>query len=183
MYVVFLSLCHTIVSTILHDHKSRDIDTDPLRDQNNIDNNSISIDGAKIIGTNLTNLICLNISSNNIDNEGARAISNLRSLRTLYISWNNISNDGARAISNFANLIELHTLGNNIIDEGINYISNIASLEVLNISYNKVKDKGAKTISNLINLKILLIYSTGISSKKGIKRYLKETNPHLMVYV
>jgi internalin A len=117
----------------------------------NLSENQIGDDGARALA-NLTNLASLDLSLNQIGDHGARALANLANLANLDLSHNQIGDDGARALANLANLASLDLRHNQIGDDGARALSSLASLSSLDLSLNQIGDDGARALANLANL-------------------------------
>ena len=77
--------------------------------------NQIGDEGARAL-SGLVNLTTLNLRGNGIGAEGARALSGLVNLTTLDLSGNGIGAEGARALSGLVNLTTLDLADNGVID-------------------------------------------------------------------
>ena len=107
----------------------------------------------------------LDLSSNNIGDEGARYVSKsihgMRELRHLDLSSNNIGDEGAKYLSqsigyHMSKLRHLDLSSNNIGDEGAKYLSesigyHMSKLRHLDLSSNNIGDEGAKYLSQSID--------------------------------
>ena len=133
-------------------------------------------------------LMTLDLSGNNIDDDGAKMIANAlidnNSLKTLYLSSNNIASDGAKAIADAIkgnHCLESLILGsNNICDDGAKAIADTIkvnhSLKRLDLRDNKIDDNGAKDITDALKvnqgLKTLNLRNNQISAE--CKTYLSK---------
>ena len=107
-------------------------------------------------------LVKLDMSGNNIDDDGAKMIADSlkinHSLKALYLSSNNIGDDGAKIISDALKVnhsVESLILGSNMIgDDGVKAIADALginhSLEKLDLRDNKIGDDGTKAITNAL---------------------------------
>jgi Leucine-rich repeat (LRR) protein len=81
--------------------------------------------------TSLARLTTLDLSANQIGDDGARALTNLPNLSYLYLSANQIGDDGARALANLPNLSNLHLRNNQIGDDGACALASLPNLSSL----------------------------------------------------
>ncbi len=139
--------------------------------------NNIGPKGAKALADgSLTNLVKLNLSRNNISDEGIEALAksgNVKNLTNLDLSDNNIGPEGAKALADgsLTNLVELDLSENNISDEGIEALAkgeSLKNLTSLHLNCNSIGNKGAKALAKsekLKNLTDLNLDTNGIGSE------------------
>ncbi|MCA7010610.1 leucine-rich repeat domain-containing protein [Wolbachia endosymbiont of Tribolium confusum] len=79
-----------------------------------------------------------------IRDEGAEALANgnLANLTQLDLSFNEIGDEGVKALANLKNLTQLNLDYNKIGDEGAKALANLKNLTQLNLDYNKIGDEG-----------------------------------------
>jgi len=152
----------------------------------------------KIFGS--PNLVRLDLSCNNIDDEGAKLIADTlkvnHTLEKLYFSSNNIGVDGAKYIADALKVnYSLKTLdlsSNNIGADGAKQIADALivnySLESLNLHETTICDDGAKAIADALKVNYSLktldvsfnnIYDDGakhIAQTFKVNHHLKELN-------
>ncbi len=130
--------------------------------------NNIGADGARAIAASLTGLTSLNLGDSNIGADGARAVAeSLTGLTSLNLSGNNIGADGARAIAaSLTGLTSLNLSGNNIGDDGARAVAaSLIGLTSLNLGGNNIGDDGARAIAeSLIGLTSLDLWSNNIGA-------------------
>jgi hypothetical protein len=147
-------------------------------------------------------LMTLDLSGNNIDDDGAKMIANAliynNSLKTLYMSSNNIANDGAKAMADALkgnHSLESLILGsNNVCDDGAKAIAGALkvnhSLKRLDLRDNKIDDNGAKDIADVLKvnqgLKILNLRNNQISADgktylSKLEQELKDVNREISI--
>jgi len=109
-------------------------------------------------------LTSLNLYSNSIGDEGAKAIAQSESMRSLIkldLSCNSIGDEGAKAIArseSMRSLTELYLWNNSIGDEGAKAIAqseSMRSLTELDLSCNSIGDEGAKAIAQSESMRSL----------------------------
>jgi Leucine-rich repeat (LRR) protein len=104
----------------------------------------------------------LDLSGNNIGDEGTKNLSSLSSLITLNLSDNDIGDSDAKHLSSLSSLTTLNLYGNNIGAEGTKHLSSLSSLTTLNLSFNNIGAEGAKNLSSLSSLTTLDLWNNNI---------------------
>ena len=138
-------------------------------------NNLSKLDSLRILKgmKNISTLIIINVSYNEIIDEAANELANVllqnTSLQEINLSCNNLSKlDSLRILKgmkNISTLIIINVSHNEIIDEAANELANVllqnTSLQELNLSYSSLSKldsfrilKGMENISNLITLNV-----------------------------
>ena len=138
-------------------------------------------EGAKALGCSqfLSNLIVLNISFNNLGDEGIKIIVNniYRKLEFLNVSCCGIGDIGAIAIANskyMCNLKHLDLLGNNVKQNGANAIGDssfLSKLTYLDLNFCGVGNVGANSIAsshNMSKLQLLNLQKNGLIEVSSI---------------
>ncbi len=115
--------------------------------------------------TTLTSLTALDLSWNEIGDEGTRSIANLSNLSSLYLSLNNIGDEGARALAMLSNLTVLDLHRNNIGDEGARALANLSNLTVLDLHQNTIGDEGTWALAMLSKLTSLDLGGNSIGNE------------------
>lgn len=133
----------------------------------------VSKDAFVLIGQRCRFLEELDITDNEIDNEGLKSISSCSKLLTLKLGiCLNISNDGLTHVANgCSNLKELDLYrSSGIADEGIAAIAHgCPALEMMNIAYNdKITDTSLISLSKCMMLKALEIRGCPSVSSVGL---------------
>ena len=134
-----------------------------------LSDNQIGDQGAKAIAASLTGLTSLNLTHNRIGTSGAKAIAaSLTGLTSLSLESNDIGPEAAESIA--ANLVRLTSLDLRSTEIGIIGTKAIAAsligLTSLNLMENFVDDEGAKAIAaSLRGLTSLNLIYTGIGLK------------------
>lgn len=98
----------------------------------------------------LPNLIELNVSCNQITGKKLRAFPKFKSkkrLKILDISHNQIDDEGISNISRLPKLVNLNVSNNNITDEVINEITELENLTFLDIFDNKISRNGIRVLA------------------------------------
>ena len=130
----------------------------------NLEESSVTINGinayvGKILGCQ--RLVKLFLSSNNIDDDGAKNIADAlkvnHSLKELFLRFNNICDDGAKQIAGALevnhSLKTLNMSFNNIDDDGAKLIADALkvnhSLKSLTLRNNKIGDDGEKYLTKI----------------------------------
>jgi internalin A len=135
----------------------------------NLSGNQIGNEGAQSIAKNLTNLTTLDLSSNQIGDQGAQSIAeNLPNLTTLNLWGNQIGDQGAESVAeNLTHLTTLQLGSNHIGVEGAQSIAkNLPNLTTLDLSSNQIGDQGAQSVAeNLPNLTTLDLSSNQIGNE------------------
>jgi hypothetical protein len=103
----------------------------------NVYTNRIGAEGAKALSTNTT-LTSLDVSLNQIGDEGAKALSTNTTLTSMNVSSNHIGDEGAKALSTNTTLTSLNVYNNQIGDEGAKALSTNTSLTSLDIGFNQI---------------------------------------------
>lgn len=119
-------------------------------------------------------ITAINLSNNQIGDDGAEILSELKNLVKLNLSCNYITPGGAKHLSKLKNLVELNVSSNEIGSEGAEAISNLKNLVVLNLANNSVGDSGAVAISTLPNLLSLDVSANRIT-RIGFKDLAEKT--------
>lgn len=117
----------------------------------------------------LTNLTELQLHWNNIKGEKLWSLSHSSfkdSLVTLEISHNQIDDEGIAYISMLPNLTTLDASHNSITNEGACELSDLQKLTNLNLCKNQLKGKCFKSLRNLSSLKTLDVSCNQITGKK-----------------
>ncbi|EFC40557.1 predicted protein [Naegleria gruberi] len=132
--------------------------------------------GAKYIGDQLRQLTYLNIGNNDIGDEGAKHISQLKLLTFLDVYENRISNVGLVNFSNeLQHLTHLNINSNYIFSDDAKLLIEMKQLTHLNIGDNSLQEEGAKWISEMKQLKYLNI-SRNLIRSEGMKYICELTN-------
>ena len=169
---------------------------------NNIKSLRCSADGAKALFLkHCTNLQTLDLHSNNMGNDGAKALADClkhhNNLQTLYLYSNNIGNDGAKALADclkhHTNLQTLSLSSNNIGSVGAKALADClkhhTNLQKLYLYSNNIGSDGAKALADCLkhhtNLQILYLYSNNIGSDgaKALADCLKHHTNLKVVYL
>ena len=95
--------------------------------------------------TTLTGLTTLDLSYNQIGEEGGRALATLTGLTTLDLSGNQLGDEGARALAALTGLTTLDLSGNQLGDEGARALAALAQLTTLDLRQNQLRAEGART--------------------------------------
>ncbi len=130
----------------------------------NIASNQIGAEGAKALSVNTT-LASLDVSYNQIDAEGVKALSANTSLASLAVGGNRIGAEGAKALSTNTTLTSLNVSGNGIGDEGVKALSTNTTLTSLNVGYNEIGAEGVKALSANTSLASLAVGWNEISNE------------------
>ena len=129
----------------------------------NLTLNEIGDEGARAIAT-LSNLTSLSLWDNDIGAEGARALGTLSNLTSLDLNLNDIGSEGLRALANLSNLTSLQLAGNKIGAEGARALANLSNLTSLQLAGNKIGAEGAWALANLSNLTSLALGGNNIGA-------------------
>ncbi|KAG0513009.1 hypothetical protein BDA96_10G063900 [Sorghum bicolor] len=110
---------------------------------------------------NLTELISLDLSNNNLNGSIPPEVGNLSKLETWHFNNNNLSGSFPHESSLLRNLKSLWIFDNNV--EGLipEFIQNLTSLTDLRIYGTKLQGPIPKKISNLTNLEVLMLGDLG----------------------
>lgn len=126
--------------------------------------NEIGDEGAESLAT-LTQLITLSLKHNNISSTGAAHLARLISLQSLDLQSNWIGDDGIQSLSPLVRLTSLNLWGNRLTSTGAGYLTSFGELANLVLSYNKIQDAGAGCLANLLNLTSLELIDNGIGNE------------------
>ena len=122
----------------------------------------VCVDIAKLFDNTNCQLRGLNLSFNNIGDEGVKQLSNVlenhSQLSSLSLGGNNITDEGVKQLSNLlvnSQLSSLHLGENNITDEGVKQLSNVlvhvnSQLSSLNLGGNNITDEGVRQLGNVL---------------------------------
>ena len=121
-------------------------------------------EGVKVIAC-LTQLTCLNISSNNIGYEGAAHLAHLSHLTYLNLRANKIKDEGASALINLTELVYLDIGNNGLSAVGAFGLTTLSQLKLLRIGDNYIGVEGAKAIAALTKLTWLDIHNNHIGNE------------------
>lgn len=129
----------------------------------------------------LTNLTRLFLQGMCLKDKGlgllARSLSNLN---VLNISKNDISDEGIAHLKHLKNLIKLFIIKIKITDKGLNILAQSCSkLQVLDLSNNQVTDEGMPYVARLLNLKKVIIKQTQVTEDGS--DLLQEALPDLCI--
>lgn len=89
----------------------------------------------------------LDLSSNDIGPNGARALANTPSLRSLNLWQNGVGDDGAKEFAKSSHLTSLNLSFNFVMVEGAKALSNNTCLKSLDLSMNQIGNEGAKALA------------------------------------
>ena len=126
--------------------------------------NEIGDEGTESLAT-LTQLITLSLKYNNISSTGAAHLARLISLQSLDLQSNWIRDDGIQSLSPLVRLTSLNLWGNRLTSTGAGYLTSFGELTNLVLSYNKIEDAGAECLANLLNLTSLELIDNGIGNE------------------
>lgn len=113
-----------------------------------IERNQFLRNGLKYLASNHT-LKALSICYNGLGNEGMKTLSNgLNNIEKLDVTFNNVSDQGALFLSKNNKLKELIIYCNDITDIGAKYLSENTSLIRLDITNNRITEEGRGVLSN-----------------------------------
>ena len=140
----------------------------------NLWSNSLGAEGARAL-SKLTNLTSLDLRGNSIGAQGAHALSKLTNLTSLNLESNRIGDEGARALSTLTNLTSLNLWSNSLGDEGARALSTLTNLTSLDLSDNDLGAEGARALSKLTNLTSLDLRGNSIGAQ-GAHALSKLTN-------
>jgi internalin A len=112
----------------------------------NLSDNEIGDEGVQALGC-LVKLASLDLRSNKIGNNNAQALSPLVNLASLDLGWNEIGADGARALSSLVNLTSLDLAGNAIGADGAQALGQLVNLTRLDLAMT-----GVRNLSPLLSL-------------------------------
>ncbi|MBW8309735.1 MAG: SEL1-like repeat protein [Candidatus Paracaedibacteraceae bacterium] len=118
---------------------------------------------ARYISQN-ANLMSLNLDSNRIGSEGAKALANNTTLTSLDLSQNSIRSEGAEALAKNTTLTSLDLSSNGIGPEGAEALAKNTTLTFLDLSFNEIGPEGAKALANNTLLKRLILDGNFICS-------------------
>ena len=125
--------------------------------------NSIGADGARALAA-LTGLTSLALGSNSIGADGARALAALTGLTRLYLGSNNIGDDGARALAALTGLTSLDLHNNGIGADGARALAALTGLTSLDLRNNGIGADGARALTALTGLTSLDLSSNDIGA-------------------
>ena len=113
----------------------------------NLSSNKIYAEGAKALARHTT-LTSLNLSSNTICGpEGAKAFARNTTLTSLDLAHNTIGTDGAKALALNTTLTSLNLHDNRILDEGAKALACNTTLTWLNLDNSWIHAEGAKALA------------------------------------
>lgn len=97
--------------------------------------------------TNNIYITFLDLTSNHIGPEGAKALATITSLKSLKIgNYNRVGDEGAEALA-FSNLTSLDLTGNEIGLNGAKALAKNTTILNLNLGFNNIEDKGAEAFA------------------------------------
>lgn len=111
------------------------------------------------LAASIKNLTWINVSYNNIGNEGAKALASISTLTHVDMIDNHVSDDGALALAKMPNLIALDLGRNNINPTGALALAKLPKLEILYLDANNLDD--ASAIALAANEHIVRLYISG----------------------
>ncbi|WP_339045254.1 hypothetical protein [Candidatus Mesenet endosymbiont of Agriotes lineatus] len=111
-------------------------------------------------------IIQLNLFSNKIGVEGAKALAKLTNLTSLDLRFDYIGDEGAKALAKLTNLTSLDLEFNYIGDEGAKALAKLTNLTSLDLRSNKIGVEGAKALAKLTNLTFLDLIDNEITLKQ-----------------
>lgn len=128
-----------------------------------------------------THLSTLDVSWNNITDEGLSSVSKFENIKELYLkSCNKITNEGLVYLRNLTLLVLLDVSHSTILDDdGLKYIGEMSHLESLQMSYCRlITCYGFQMLSHLKSLQYLYLRSVNLTDKDlcciGKLSYIKE---------
>jgi internalin A len=130
--------------------------------------NNIGDEGATSLAT-LTQLKSLSLKHSNISSAGATHLANLVNLELLDLQSNYIGDDGIKSLSPLTRLAKLNLWGNRLSAKGAEYLAQFRELTRLVLSYNKIEDDGAACLAELTNLTSLDLIRNEIGDE-GVSR-------------
>lgn len=113
----------------------------------------------------LKNLICLNLSTSDVDCTELAKYEEIYNLRFLDISHTNKPEDVLKLVPKFKNLMHLAIATNGIGDKNLIAVGKSKTIKVLNLSNNLITDEGVKYISNIPSLEWLDLSRTKVTPK------------------
>ncbi|EFC40860.1 hypothetical protein NAEGRDRAFT_58930 [Naegleria gruberi] len=128
----------------------------------NISSNNVGFNTFKPIG-NVKQLTYLDVSWNYISDEGAKVLSQLSQLTHLNVNCTIIGIEGAKYISKLTKLRTLIAARNNFWIEGCQYFSEMEQLTALDVSHNSIGNTGIKYLSKMKQLTELNINDNAIN--------------------
>ncbi len=131
--------------------------------------NQIGDEGAKALTTN-TSLTSLDISFNLIDDESAKTLATNTTLTSLTLVRNQFGYEGAKALATNTTLTSLDIRYNEIGTKGAKALATNTTLTSLEISCNQIGTEGAKALAANTTLTALNIHSNGIQNPKDIEQ-------------
>jgi hypothetical protein len=147
--------------------------TNPYIKSLNINSNRIYAEGAKALAQNTT-LTSLDVGYNNIGAEGTKALAQNTTLTSLNVSANNIGAAGAASLAQNTTLTSLHVSYNGIGAEGAKALAQNTTLTSLDVSINNIGAEGAKALAQNTTLTSLDVSYNGIGAE-GAKALAKNT--------
>ncbi|MDB6096441.1 MAG: hypothetical protein JWM09_719 [Francisellaceae bacterium] len=127
----------------------------------NVSHNQINEAGARALAANQT-LKTLRVNGNQIGDAGAIALADNQSLRTLDVSYNQIGDAGAIALADNQSLETLEIRYNQIGDAGARALAANQSLRTLDVNNNQIGDAGAIALADNQSLETLDITANKI---------------------
>ncbi|EFC36382.1 predicted protein [Naegleria gruberi] len=130
----------------------------------------------------ITKLRNVNISDNRLGDECLEIIGNsLFNLTELDISENNMTENGTKYLSSLKNLTHLNAEDNRLNDESIQHLCSLKKLKSLYINNNQVGDEGFALIAN--SMKQLRLVHAHNNKETEIGRTLLKSRKHLLTSV
>jgi internalin A len=105
----------------------------------------------------LTNILSLDLSCNDIGDEGAARLATLTQLKSLSLKYSNISSTGATHLASLVNLEQLDLQSNYIGDDGVRSLKPLTRLTNLNLWGNRLSAKGAECLAQFRELTSLIL--------------------------
>ena len=135
--------------------------------------NNIGNEGIKLL-CQIPTLKSLNISGNKITTEGARIISENKTITSLNISNTDIKNTGVFLLCKNKNIRELDVSSIAITNTGLSYLASNSNLKVLHVESNNIDDDGIKILSKNKSISFLDVSYNNIGEEGLV--YLKDMN-------
>lgn len=126
--------------------------------------NEVGDEGAEAL-SRLSKLTHLVLTHGGLGAEGARALAALSSLTYLNLRGNSIEAEGARGLASLKNLSELFLEGADLGDEGALALGSLTGLTQLDLGRNGIRGKGAVGLAGLLALTFLDLRGNGIGAK------------------
>ncbi len=143
-----------------------ELEKNPRLTQLNLSNNQVTDEGISQLAS-IQTLQTLNLGQNHITAKGVSWLALNETFQTLYLHSMALGDEAARALAGNTTLHTLHLGQNRIGDEGAQALAGNNTLQTLYLGQNNIGDKGAQALAGNNTLQTLNLASNQIGNEGG----------------